>query len=158
MIATTSGSSHVPETLSNQKVLSGQTKSTENDRLGFLIAKTNLDIWLKSLVKSKAITYMLLASYIVICLFGNIVTGIIIVKHQLSSKEDIEGINNLTQTILNDLPSDDIGTNVINNSNPMQSMLTNITNSETDETVRGFLNLIFETSFGSVWSIYIVFL
>ena len=93
---------------------------------------------------------MLLASYIVICLFGNIVTGIIIVKHQLSSKEDIEGINNLTQTILNDLPSDDIGTNVINNSNPMQSMLTNITNSETDETVRGFLNLIFETSFGSV--------
>ena len=151
VIAQRSGSIHAQEILSNTKVVSRrQMTSTENDRLGFLNTKSNFNICLKSLVNSKALRYMFLATYVVICLFGNIVTGIIIVKHHLSSKEDIEGINNLTQTILNDLPSDDIGTNVINNSNPMQSMLTNITNSETDETVRGFINLIFETSFISV--------
>ena len=117
--------------------------STENDRLGFLNTRTNFNICLKSLVNSKALRYMFLATYVVICLFGNIVTGIIIVKHHLSSKEDIEGINNLTQTILNDLQSDNISTKVNNNSSPMQPMLVNITYSETNETVSGFINFIF---------------
>ena len=114
--------------------------STENDRLGFLNAKTNFNVCFKSLVNSKALRYMFLASYVVICLFGNIVTGIIIVKHHLSSKEDIEGINNLTQTILNDLQSDNISTKVNNNSSPMQPMLTNITDLETNETVSELIN------------------
>ena len=123
--------------------------STENDRLGFLNARTNFNICLKSLVNSKALRYMVLATYVVICLFGNIVTGIIIVKHHLSSKEDIEGINNLTQTILNDLQSDNISSKVNNNSSPMQPMLTNWTivdDSETNETVSELMNFIFEAA------------
>ena len=144
MIAQRSGSIHAQEISSNTKVVSRrQMTSTENDRLGFLNAKTNFNICLKSLVNSKALRYMFLASYVVICLFGNIVTGIIIVKHHLSSKEDIEGINNLTQTILNDLQSDNISTKVNNSSSPMQPMLVNITYSETNETVSAFMNFIF---------------
>ena len=145
MIAQRSGSIHGQEILSNTKVVSRQQMtSTENDRLGFLNAKTNFNICLKSLVNSKALRYMFLATYVVICLFGNIVTGIIIVKHHLSSKEDIEGINNLTQTILNDLQSDNISTKVNNDSSPMQPMLVNITYSETNETVSAFINFINE--------------
>ena len=145
MIAQRSGSIHAQEILSNTKVVSRrQMTSTENDRLGFLNVKTNFNICLKSLVNSKALRYLFLASYVVICLFGNIVTGIIIVKHHLSSKEDIEGINNLTQTILNDLQSDDISTKMNNDSSPMQPMLTNITDLETNETVSKFISFIFE--------------
>ena len=145
MIAQRSGSIHAQEILSNTKVVSRrQMTSTENDRLGFLNAKSNFNICLKSLVNSKALRYMVLATYVVICLFGNIVTGIIIVKHHLSSKEDIEGINNLTQTILNDLQSDNISTKVNNDSSPMQPMLVNITYSETNETVSAFMNFINE--------------
>ena len=145
MIAQRSGSIHAQEILSNTKVVSRRKMtSTENDRLGFLNVKTNFNICLKSLVNSKALRYLFLASYVVICLFGNIVTGIIIVKHHLSSKEDIEGINNLTQTILNDLQSDDISTKMNNDSSPMQPMLTNITDLETNETVSELINFIFE--------------
>ena len=145
MIAQRSGSIHAQEILSNTKVVSRrQMTSTENDRLGFLNVKTNFNICLKSLVNSKALRYLFLASYVVICLFGNIVTGIIIVKHHLSSKEDIEGMNNLTQTILNDLQSDDISTKMNNDSSPMQPMLTNITDLETNETVSELMNFIFE--------------
>ena len=144
MIAQRSGSIHAQEILSNTKLVSRrQMTSTENDRLGLLNAKSNFEICLKSLANSKALRYMFLASYVVICLFGNIVTGIIIVKHHLSSKEDIEGINNLTQTILNDLQSDNISTKVNNDSSPMQPMLVNITYSETNETVSEFINIIF---------------
>ena len=147
MIAQRSGSIHAQEILSNTKVVSRrQMTSTENDRLGFLNAKTNFNTCLKSLVNSKALRYMFLATYVVICLFGNIVTGIIIVKHHLSSKEDIEGINNLTQTILNDLQSDNISTKVNNNSSPIQPMLTNITDLEANETVSKFINFIFEAA------------
>ena len=150
MIAQRSGSIHAQEISSNTKVVSRrQMTSTENDRLGFLNAKTNFNICLKSLVNSKALRYMVLATYVVICLFGNIVTGIIIVKHHLSSKEDIEGINNLTQTILNDLQSDNISSKVNNNSSPMQPMLTNWTivdDSETNETVSELMNFIFEAA------------
>ena len=145
MIAQRSGSIHAQEILSNTNVVSRRKMtSTENDRLGFLNIKTNFNICLKSLVNSKALRYMFLASYVVICLFGNIVTGIIIVKHHLSSREDIEGINNLTQTILNDLQSDDISTKMNNDSSPMQPMLTNITDLETNETVSKSINFIFE--------------
>ena len=144
MIAQRSGSTHAQEILSNTKVVSRRRMtSTENDRLGFLNVKTNFNICLKSLVNSKALRYMFLASYVVICLFGNIVTGIIIVKHHLSSKEDIEGMNNLTQTILNDLQSDNISTKMNNNSSSMQPMLTNITDLETNETVSEFININF---------------
>ena len=145
MIAQRSGSIHAQEILSNTKVVSRRKMtSTENDRLGFLNVKTNFNICLKSLVNSKALRYMVLATYVVICLFGNIVTGIIIVKHHLSSKEDIEGINNLTQTILNDLQSDNISTKVNNNSRSIQPMLSNITDLETNETVSESINFIFE--------------
>ena len=140
--ATKSGSKHAQETLSSKKVVCRETKSTENDKLAFLNAKMEFNICLKSVVNSKALTFMFLASYIVICLFGNIVTGIIIIKHHLSSKEDIEGMNNLTQTILNDLQSDDIGIRVINNSSPTETMLKNITDLETDETVSEFIYIV----------------
>ena len=139
--ATKFGSKHAKETLSSKKVVCREMKSTKNDKLAFLNAKMEFNICLKSLVNSKALTFLFLASYIVICLFGNIVTGIIIIKHHLSSKEDIEGINNLTQTILNDLQSDNIGIKVINNSSPTETMLKNIT----DETVSEFIYTVLNT-------------
>ena len=54
-------------------------------------------------MKSKAPTYLCLSIYIIICLLGNIVTGIIIGKHYLSSHEEIESMNNLTKEIFSQI-------------------------------------------------------
>ena len=70
----------------------------------------------QNFLKSKAPTYLLLTAYIVICLLGNIVTGIILVKHHLASQDEVEGRNNLTQDIFAQIESRNNETSTIVNS------------------------------------------
>ena len=60
-------------------------------------------------MKSKAPTYLCLSIYISICLLGNIVTGIILLKHYVSSHEELEITSNLTQDIFTQIKLIDFG-------------------------------------------------
>ena len=75
-----------------------KVKPTEKNELCSVL-RNFFKIRFHAFMKSKAPTYMCLSIYIIICLLGNIVTGIILVKHYLSSHEQRESINNLTQDI-----------------------------------------------------------
>ena len=70
---------------------------------------SNAKLWIitqfQGFLKSKAPLYLLLAVYLVICLLGNVVTGIILIKHHFASHEEMEGMNNLTQDIFAQIES-----------------------------------------------------
>ena len=90
-------------TLSNTKVQNENNPGNKEKLLWFSHAKHFLLTQIQTFLKSKAPMYLLSAVYLVICLLGNIVTGIILVKHHFASHDEVEGINNLTQDIFSQI-------------------------------------------------------
>ena len=90
-------------TLSHTKVQNKNNPGNEKKLVWFSHAKHFLLTQIQTFLKSKAPIYLLSAVYLVICLLGNIVTGIILVKHHFASHDEVEGINNLTQDIFSQI-------------------------------------------------------
>ena len=90
-------------TISHTKVQNKNSLGNKKKFLWFPHAKHFLLAQIQAFLKSKAPMYLLSAVYLVICLLGNIVTGIILVKHHFASHDEVEGINNLTQDIFSQI-------------------------------------------------------
>ena len=76
-----------------------KTSPTETPNSVFSSYFNGLQAHFQSVIKSKAPMYLCITSYIIICLLGNIVTGILLVKHHFTSHEEMEIMNNLTRDV-----------------------------------------------------------
>ena len=90
-------------TLSHTKVQNKNNPENKKKLVWISHAKHFLLTQIQTFLKSKAPIYLLSAVYLVICLLGNIVTGIILVKHHFASHDEVEGMNNLTQDIFSQI-------------------------------------------------------
>ena len=90
-------------TLSHTQVKNENNPGNKKKLLWFSHAKHFLLTQIQTFLKSKAPMYLLSAVYLVMCLLGNIVTGVILVKHHFASHDEVEGINNLTLDIFSQI-------------------------------------------------------
>ena len=104
-----------------------ESKKAPHEQPHYYSIKDNLKLRYECLMKSKAPTYLGILFYIFICIFGNVVTGIFILKHH-STENEMDS----NATIINEVP-DNSSCNGLCNISMDSVLISNLTSGKEDD-------------------------